>query len=307
MTANAEILNQEHKNALSVPEQALVYDSQKNAFVDVPDSNAKNGLRRVAVKAGIANGSRTEILSGLSEGQTVYLQPLRAPRRATMQTQSNIIPQSGSRHPGCHDHVSPGCVCRGEVFRPHAVGEWSGNAARLHRAPATSMSLRGRITRSTSLATSRAATTAGWGGVARLTMRWRGWPPIPRLIRPAISFAWETTMGTTGLTMSRSTTRSRPRPIPCLWRRVDPGDLQLSNINGTVKAHTGSGSIRADKLGAGSRLETGSGTIEASNLMGSTTLQTGSGEIHAQLSSAGDVVAGTGSGSISNWKTYKGQ
>jgi hypothetical protein len=27
------------------------------------------------VKAGIANGSRTEILSGLSEGQTVYLQP----------------------------------------------------------------------------------------------------------------------------------------------------------------------------------------------------------------------------------------
>jgi hypothetical protein len=76
------------------------------------------------------------------------------------------------------------------------------------------------------------------------------------------------------------------------------GDLQLSNINGTVKASTGSGSIRADKLGSGSRLETGSGTIEANNLMGSTTLQTGSGEIHAQLGSAGDVVAGTGSGDI---------
>jgi hypothetical protein len=76
------------------------------------------------------------------------------------------------------------------------------------------------------------------------------------------------------------------------------GDLQISNINGTVKAHTGSGSIHADKLGAGSRLETGSGTIDANNLMGSTTLQTGSGEIHAQLGSAGDVVAGTGSGDI---------
>jgi HlyD family secretion protein len=75
MTANAEILSQEHKNALSVPEQALVYDAKKNAFVDVPDAKAKNGLRRVAVKAGIANGSRTEILSGLNEGQTVYLQP----------------------------------------------------------------------------------------------------------------------------------------------------------------------------------------------------------------------------------------
>jgi HlyD family secretion protein len=75
MTANAEILSQEHKSALSVPEQALVYDAKKNAFVDVPDDKAKNGLRRVAVKAGIANGSRTEILSGLNEGQTVYLQP----------------------------------------------------------------------------------------------------------------------------------------------------------------------------------------------------------------------------------------
>lgn len=76
------------------------------------------------------------------------------------------------------------------------------------------------------------------------------------------------------------------------------GDLQLSNLNGTVKAHTGSGSIAADKLGAGSRLETGSGTIEAKNLMGSSSLQTGSGEIRAEFTSAGDVVADTGSGSI---------
>jgi hypothetical protein len=76
------------------------------------------------------------------------------------------------------------------------------------------------------------------------------------------------------------------------------GDLQLSGLSGTVKAHTGSGSIRAEKIGAGSKLETGSGSIDASNLMGSTSLQTGSGEIHAQLGSAGDVVAGTGSGSI---------
>jgi Putative adhesin len=76
------------------------------------------------------------------------------------------------------------------------------------------------------------------------------------------------------------------------------GDLDISNINGTVKGHTGSGSIHVDKLGSGSRLETGSGSIDANNLMGSTTLQTGSGEIHAQLGSAGDVVAGTGSGDI---------
>jgi len=76
------------------------------------------------------------------------------------------------------------------------------------------------------------------------------------------------------------------------------GDLQLSNLSGTVKGNTGSGDIRADKLGASSRLETGSGTIEANNLMGSTSLQTGSGDIRAQLGAAGDVVAVTGSGSI---------
>jgi Putative adhesin len=76
------------------------------------------------------------------------------------------------------------------------------------------------------------------------------------------------------------------------------GDLQLSNLNGTVQGHTGSGSIRADKLGPGSKLDTGSGSIEATQLMGSTTLQTGSGDVRAELGSAGDVVAGTGSGTI---------
>jgi hypothetical protein len=76
------------------------------------------------------------------------------------------------------------------------------------------------------------------------------------------------------------------------------GDLQLAGISGTVRAHTGSGSISANKLGAGSRLESGSGSIEANSLQGPTTLQTGSGSIRAQLSSAGDVSAGTGSGSI---------
>src|ERR1700761_5178176 len=51
------------------------------------------------------------------------------------------------------------------------------------------------------------------------------------------------------------------------------GDLQLSSMKGTVKAHTGSGSIRADKLGAGSRLETGSGSIEATGLNGPVSLE----------------------------------
>ena len=74
MTANAEILIKEDKSVLSVPEQALVYDAQKNASVFVPDSKEKDGQRKVAVKAGISNGSRTEILDGLKEGDSVVLQ-----------------------------------------------------------------------------------------------------------------------------------------------------------------------------------------------------------------------------------------
>jgi len=74
MTANAEILITEHKNALTVPEQALVYDNQKNASVFVPDSKQKDAQRKISVKAGISNGSKTEILDGLKEGDTVVLQ-----------------------------------------------------------------------------------------------------------------------------------------------------------------------------------------------------------------------------------------
>jgi HlyD family secretion protein len=73
MTANAEILVDEHKSTLMVPEQALSYDNKKNASVNVPDPKGKDGLRSVPVKVGIANGSDTEILSGLKEGDTVVL------------------------------------------------------------------------------------------------------------------------------------------------------------------------------------------------------------------------------------------
>jgi len=73
MTANAEILVEEHKNTLYVPEQALTYDKQKNASVNVPDPGKKDGTRSVPVTVGVANGSNTEILSGLKEGDTVVL------------------------------------------------------------------------------------------------------------------------------------------------------------------------------------------------------------------------------------------
>ena len=41
MTANAEILLDEHKGVLTVPENAVIYDNQKNASVEVPDKSRK--------------------------------------------------------------------------------------------------------------------------------------------------------------------------------------------------------------------------------------------------------------------------
>lgn len=74
MTANAEIMLDEHKGVLTVPENAVNYDAQKNAFVQVPDKNQKEGTRKVAVKVGLSNGSVTEIVNGLREGEQVVLQ-----------------------------------------------------------------------------------------------------------------------------------------------------------------------------------------------------------------------------------------
>jgi len=74
MTANAEILLDEHKNVLLVPENAIVYNNQKETFVAVPDRSQKDGTRRVPVKIGLSNGSVTEIVSGLKQGDQVVLQ-----------------------------------------------------------------------------------------------------------------------------------------------------------------------------------------------------------------------------------------
>jgi HlyD family secretion protein len=74
MTANAEIILDEHKNVLQIPEGAVIYDKDKKASVEVPDPNAKDGKRKVAVALGISNGAKAEVLSGLKEGEQVVLQ-----------------------------------------------------------------------------------------------------------------------------------------------------------------------------------------------------------------------------------------
>jgi HlyD family secretion protein len=74
MTANAEIILEEHKNVLQIPEGAIIYDKDKKASVEVPDPKGKDGKDKVAVNIGISNGAKTEVLSGLKEGQEVVLQ-----------------------------------------------------------------------------------------------------------------------------------------------------------------------------------------------------------------------------------------
>jgi HlyD family secretion protein len=74
MTANAEILLDEHKGVLTVPESAVIYDNQRNASVEIPDKTQGEGKRKIAIKVGLSNGSVTEILSGLKEGDQVVLQ-----------------------------------------------------------------------------------------------------------------------------------------------------------------------------------------------------------------------------------------
>ncbi len=74
MSANAEIVLEEHKDVLVIPESALIYDEKRKTSVEVPDVANKTGRRQVAVQTGLSNGARTEILSGLNMGDPVVLQ-----------------------------------------------------------------------------------------------------------------------------------------------------------------------------------------------------------------------------------------
>lgn len=73
MTANAEIILEQRPNSLIVPEAAVTYDAQRQAFVDLFDPNEPTGRRRVPVKVGISNGTRAQLLEGVKKGDRVIL------------------------------------------------------------------------------------------------------------------------------------------------------------------------------------------------------------------------------------------
>ncbi len=71
MSANAEIIVQEKKQILLVPEQVVIYDQDRKSFVEVYDPAAEAQRRRIPVDVGISNGTTTEVVAGLTEGQTL--------------------------------------------------------------------------------------------------------------------------------------------------------------------------------------------------------------------------------------------
>src|ERR1017187_2596852 len=74
MTANAEIILEEHKNVLQIAERAILYDKDKKASVEITNPKGKDGKDKIAVNIGISNGAKTELLQGLKEGDQVVLQ-----------------------------------------------------------------------------------------------------------------------------------------------------------------------------------------------------------------------------------------
>jgi HlyD family secretion protein len=71
MSANAEIIIQEKRNILIVPESAIIYDKLRKTYAQVYDPSAEGMKRRVPIEVGISNGTSTEVVGGLTDGDQV--------------------------------------------------------------------------------------------------------------------------------------------------------------------------------------------------------------------------------------------
>ncbi|MFC1985221.1 efflux RND transporter periplasmic adaptor subunit, partial [Chloroflexota bacterium] len=68
MSATADIITTERKNALLVPDRTIKQDSQGNSIVEVM---VDKQIEERAVVIGVSDGFQTEILDGLEEGEVV--------------------------------------------------------------------------------------------------------------------------------------------------------------------------------------------------------------------------------------------
>ena len=69
MTANAEIVLEEHPDSLIIPEAAITYDAKRNPFVEILDPPAKTGRKKVPIKIGVGNGTRTQVINRAEGGR----------------------------------------------------------------------------------------------------------------------------------------------------------------------------------------------------------------------------------------------
>jgi len=74
MTANAEIIIETRENILLVKESAISYDENRNPFVQLYDPGEETMMRKVPIEAGLSNGTLTEVISGLKDGDKVVIQ-----------------------------------------------------------------------------------------------------------------------------------------------------------------------------------------------------------------------------------------
>ncbi len=72
MSADAEIILQERKDVLTVPEGAIHYEND-STFVHLQDASLEEGFRKVKIEKGISDGIKTEVLTGLKEEDIVVL------------------------------------------------------------------------------------------------------------------------------------------------------------------------------------------------------------------------------------------
>ncbi len=74
MSANAEIIIETREDILLVKESAISYDQERNPFVQLYDPSEETMMRRVSIKTGLSNGTLTEVISGLEDGNKVVIQ-----------------------------------------------------------------------------------------------------------------------------------------------------------------------------------------------------------------------------------------
>jgi len=73
MTANAEIVLEECKQAILIPEAAIVYDKDRKTFAQILDPAAKNGWRKAPIQIGVSNGQKAQVKEGLKPGTQLVL------------------------------------------------------------------------------------------------------------------------------------------------------------------------------------------------------------------------------------------